>query len=276
MEEKIIHLNASCSAEIYNGNLKNTLWEIWASGFEDSREYFDMFWRGKVLPGKAEIFCLEGYGKNTCSKIKGAAYLLKAENAYYGYAFSILPEYRGHGLYKIFAQSLCSFAQKDNKGIIFLPANKKLSDYYEKTGAKKNFIRRIYIISSDAYEDIILHGKIRYLTESDGALCRSLYENYAPRNHLKWDSYDIMYAIRENEKCGGSGILFNFQNSMHFAFVKKSQDSCFAVTDTSLPFKIFTDIAGSGKYKKIKTLKSSLLTYNIPYLKNAAADFLLD
>ena len=85
-----------------NPAFREALRKIWLSGFDDAPGYFDFFYEKRVRTGQAEIFCaLSG------AQAVGAAYFLPAEirrpgvppqKAYYGYAFAILPEYRGTGI----------------------------------------------------------------------------------------------------------------------------------------------------------------------------------
>ena len=139
-----------------NPAFREALRKIWLSGFDDAPGYFDFFYEKRVRTGQAEIFCaLSG------AQAVGAAYFLPAEirrpgvtpqKAYYGYAFAILPEYRGKGYGKAILKKLAEIAVERKCGRLewsCLDWNKPSIDFYLSLDAEPMSDWTVYRLTGD-------------------------------------------------------------------------------------------------------------------------------
>lgn len=113
-----------------NPAFREALRKIWLSGFDDAPGYFNFFYEKRVRTGQAEIFCALVRRAGSGSRVFSARRnppprQCRRQKAYYGYAFAILPEYRGTGIYQKLAHAFFRFADAEKARNPFLPGERK-------------------------------------------------------------------------------------------------------------------------------------------------------
>lgn len=261
-----------------DAEMKNALQEIWISGFGDTPEYFNFFYKNKIENRQAEIFY--AVSDNT---IVGAAYLLEAgislsadeapQKAYYGYAFAILPEYRGKGIYSEIAKEFYRFAKKRDAGIIIFPENGKLLQYYVVNGAVRNFVTQKAIFEKKDFTAMIrgIDAKHRDILPEDAALYEEIRDKaFEENSYLKWDAKAIRYALEENAFSGGfCKILKTPGGARHLIFGRNTSDGKICIDETTL---LRSFLLRSGA----QIVEMPLVTYHIAPAPHGYAGLLLD
>ena len=257
-----------------NPAFREALRKIWLSGFDDAPGYFDFFYEKRVRTGQAEIFCaLSG------AQAVGAAYFLPAEirrpgvppqKAYYGYAFAILPEYRGTGIYQKLAHAFFRFADAEKAGILFCPENEKLLRYYTANGTVQNYIAQQAVFSEAAFARMTAAGALRELLPEESELYKEIRDTaFQENDFLCWDTDAVKYALEENRYCGGFCKIWNIAGKNYLLFGKKEKDGSVRISETTLP-PCFLIRNGARLSEK------PLVTYGILPAPRGRAGLLLD
>lgn len=253
---------------------REALCKIWLSGFADSPDYFNFFYERKIHTKQAEIFYA------ICdSKIVGAAYLLPAaihhtgaavQKAYYGYAFAILPEYRGKGIYPDLAKTFYQFADQQKAGIIICPDNEKLLRYYTGNGAIQNYFTRKVRFHEAAFAEMISNGIVRDVSVEESALYEQIRNHtFAQDDFLLWDSTAVKYALEENQYNGGFCKILEISGKHYLILGSKKEDGSILIGETTLPASFLIQ---SGA----KLSEKPLVTYGIQPSPRGLAGLLLD
>lgn len=253
---------------------REALRKIWLSGFDDAPEYFDFFYKNKIQMQQAEIF----YAVEADIPV-GAAYLLNAkigyragpeQKAYYGYAFAILPEYRGKGIYPQLAGAFCRFAGAQGAGIILCPDNEKLLRYYIANGAVRNFITQQTEFGKADFERMIAAGAVRDLLPDEAAHYEQI-RNAAFREYdfLIWDRNAVKYALAENRADDGFCKILEMGGKEYLLLGHNEGDDAVRISETTLP-------AGFLIRSGAKIREKPLVTYGIRPSPYGRAGLILD
>ena len=271
----IIHHYTGANAD---DRVHASLCKIWLSGFDDTPEYFDLFYNSNVHAGQAEVFY--AFDERS-SDILGAAYLLgpcllpyAGENhfAYYGYAFSVLPDYRGTGVYAALSDAFRVWARAQGAGVFLYPANNKLLEYYTKNGAAKNLITRRVKLDHTAFGALLACGGARSIGADEAETYAAIRNaHFTGCTHLLWCERAIRYAIQENLFCGGFCKMLTVSGAKHVIFGREEAD-CVIIKETTLPDAILVKFG--AKPEDFET--ASLASYDMPQLQGFKAGLLLD
>lgn len=250
------------------------LCKIWRSGFDDSQEYFDFFFERKIKTKQGEVF----YALNGPT-IVGAAYLLHAgirragaalEKAYYGYAFAILPEYRGKGIYAALAEEFCRFAAAQDAGILLCPENEKLLRYYTANGAVRNFMTEKAIFRKTDFMRLLAAGSVRELSPEEALLYEEIRNDaWKENDFLCWDGNAVKYALEENGSSGGFCKILEISGTRYLLFGRETEGKTVTLSETTLP-------PGFLLRSGAQLLEKPLVTYGIRPTPYGRAALLLD
>lgn len=271
----IIH---HCTGAHPDDKVRASLCKIWLSGFDDTPEYFDFFYNSNVHSGQAEVF----YSFDERSKnIIGAAYLLgpcllpynkKNHFAYYGYAFAVLPEHRGTGVYAALSDAFRAWARAQGAGVFLYPANEKLLDYYTKNGAAKNLITRRIKLDPASFGALLAYGGACDIHADEAETYAAIRNaHFTGGAHLLWCERAIRYAIEENLFCGGFCKMLTVSGAKHVIFGRK-ECGCVIIKETTLSDDILVKFG--AKSEDFETF--SLASYDMPVLQDFEAGLLLD
>lgn len=257
-----------------NPAFREALRKIWLSGFDDAPGYFVFFTRrgcGQDKPKfsapcparrqwEPRIFCPQ----------KSAAPACRRQKAYYGYAFAILPEYRGTGIYQKLAHAFFRFADAEKAGILFCPENEKLLRYYTANGTVQNYIAQQAVFSEAAFARMTAAGALRELLPEESELYKEIRDTaFQENDFLCWDTDAVKYALEENRYCGGFCKIWNIAGKNYLLFGKKEKDGSVRISETTLP-PCFLIRNGARLSEK------PLVTYGILPAPRGRAGLLLD
>ena len=257
-----------------DSGFREALCKIWLSSFADSPDYFNFFYERKIRTKQAEIFYA------ICDdKIVGAVYLLPAtihhastamQKAYYGYAFAILPEYRGKGIYPDFAKTFYQFADQQKAGIIICPDNEKLLRYYTRNGAIQNYFTQKVLFREAAFAEMISDSIVRNISAEESALYEQIRNHtFAHDDFLLWDSTAVKYALEENQYNGGFCKILEITGKQYLILGSKKGDGSILIGETTLPTSFL--IRNGAKLSE-----KPLVTYGIQPSPRGLAGLLLD
>lgn len=178
-------------------SLKN-LWEI---SFGDSREYIDEFFSAMFKPQNT-VAIFDG------DRAVSALYLIESNvlkdsvsySAYYIYAVSTHPLYRGRGLMARLLETADELAQERNISYLFLaPAQESLFGMYGKFGFKTGFFYDEQRI--DKSDNLYKYNGINNLTFDMYGKC---HREYSPNESAYFDKSGFEFFLNgkdENIKC---------------------------------------------------------------------------
>ena len=271
-----IQTSRASTEQLQNFQFEEALGKIWLSGFDDPPEYFRFFYQNNVLTRRAEVF----YASSE-EKIIGAAYLLHAgvrfpegnmqKQAYYGYAFAILPEYRGNGIYGKIAAVFSQFAKAQQAGILICPENEKLLQYYIANGAVRNYRTQKAVLEEAAFQQMMRAANdcVDILPENARLYWELRNAAFQKQEYLYWNQDAVRYALQENANCGGFCKMLQFGGTRHLLFGRKTSDGKIELQETTLSAGF---LRANGAYCSEKPL----VTYHIPPAPTGYAGLLLD
>ena len=272
-----IQIGRAGTAQLQNYEFMEALGKIWRSGFDDPPEYFQFFYQNNVPAQRAEVFYA-----SSGEKIIGAAYLLEAgirlpqnnapKRAYYGYAFAILPEYRGNGIYGKLAAAFCRFAKARQAGILICPENERLLQYYIANGAVQNYCTQKAVLEETAFHQMLQRAAkdcVDILPEHAQAYWELRNAAFQKQEYLYWEQDAVRYALQENAYCGGFCKMLRIGGTRHLLFGRKTPDGKIEIQETTLPVSFLRANGASCSEKP-------LVTYDIPPAPSGYAGLLLD
>ena len=179
-----------------NDNVIGELADLWRQGFEDTPEYIDMFLT--EFAKNSLVFISGEVGHITC-----AAYLIPCEitgaskPAYYGYAATVLPSERRHGVFKQVLKEMFDYLNETGSALIQVPAP-GLEEYYYKAGFTDFSKRKVLSFNGQncASND---NADISVITADEYYNMRNSFFN--AEGFVKWSRQYVDYALKESLFC---------------------------------------------------------------------------
>jgi len=197
---------------------------LWKSSFFDSDAYLDLFFKKRFDPLYTALYCFE-------KEIVGMVHLLPCEvkghgKAFYWYAVSVDPKYRGKGIFtKMSASVLKSLQEKGYISVCKPVAG--LENAYRKIGFDYAFSAKDHKIVRQANN----YGNIAMISE---AFVKDFQNVNFPKGSLLWKENDIEYAIAENAFCGGKSLKISVEGREACALAVLADDHNWYLDSTNL------------------------------------------
>ena len=196
---------------------------LWKDCFRDNDRYLNFYFNHRFMPDNVRLLCMEG-------NIIGMIHLLPCKlkdcgNAMYWYAVGIHSEHRGKGYFRYFCETV--LGELKNKGLFSVcrPSD-GLAPLYQKMGFSSAFWGERYLFCFDMKrsEEQVL------ITDANTDDFFVLFEE---RGSVLWDRDAIVYAIKENEFCGGRTIKITYKNKKYVGLIERNYDG-YLIDSTNL------------------------------------------
>ncbi len=123
--------------------------KIWLSSFSDTPSYVDRFIKVRLPDALPCVAMSNGIPV-------GAAYLLPCKTgercAYYLYALSVLPDFRGLGVGRRILSHVFSFIENENSLCFLSPASPSLVEYYQEAGMHPSHLAKYVSYAPTPYD----------------------------------------------------------------------------------------------------------------------------
>lgn len=205
--------------------------DIWQKCFGDEREYIDFYMQERMTDHNMLVVHEDGKIVSMASFLP-VRYLCGAEyvDARYVYAVATLPEYRGRGL----AARILKFAQEYyGQPLLLAPAEKTLTDYYEKLGFVTAFAdtraeQEVTLTALSAEEPY----ETKTLTASEYVKLRD--EKLQRNGYVQWDEEAVGYAIRLCERADGGAVLLTATDGTQDLLLYEKDGDLLVIGETTL------------------------------------------
>ncbi len=221
-----------------NENVIGELADLWRQGFEDPPEYIDMFLA--EFARNSLVFISGEVGHITC-----AAYLIPCEitgvgkPAYYGYAATVLPSERGHGVFKQVLKEIFDYLRQTDSALIQVPAP-GLEDYYRKIGFTDFSKRKVLhyskpncVCSSDA--------SILSITADEYFNMRNSFYNDV--GSVRWSRQYVNYALKESKFCNNICCKLT-DGSGEYLINAERRDDSIIINECTIPAQCLGQYSG--------------------------------
>lgn len=204
--------------------------EIWNRCFGDTREYIALYQENRFENENMYVIYQDGRPVSMASLLPVQVTINgRKENARYVYAVATLPEYREQGYA---SQLIKHAAERCAEPLLLQPADRDLQRYYERQGFADAFGESpcwiyagrcvgkadIHVPSSEdgglrAAEEAVREEKPDILgswlvSDVDAKVYKAVRDRFFDREgYVEWDEKAIVYAIKENQFCGGRTLL---------------------------------------------------------------------
>lgn len=204
--------------------------EIWNRCFGDTREYIALYQENRFENENMYVIYQDGRPVSMASLLPVQVTINgRKENARYVYAVATLPEYREQGYA---SQLIKHAAERCAEPLLLQPADRDLQRYYERQGFADAFGESpcwiyagrcvgkadIHVPSSEdgglrAAEETVREEKPDILgswlvSDVDAKVYKAVRDQFFDREgYVEWDEKAIVYAIKENQFCGGRTLL---------------------------------------------------------------------
>ena len=221
VESRVVFANASDREYIA---------EIWNRCFGDTREYIALYQENRFENENMYVIYQDGRPVSMASLLPVQVTVNgRKENARYVYAVATLPEYRKQGYA---SQIIKHAAERCAEPLLLQPADRDLQRYYERQGFADAFGESpcwIYagrcVGKADIHVSSSADGELRAAGETvrdeepdilgswlvsdvDAKVYKAVRDQFFDREgYLEWDEKAIVYAIKENQFCGGRTLL---------------------------------------------------------------------
>lgn len=221
VESRVVFANASDREYIA---------EIWNRCFGDTREYIALYQENRFENENMYVIYQDGRPVSMASLLPVQVTVNgRKENARYVYAVATLPEYRKQGYA---SQIIKHAAERCAEPLLLQPADRDLQRYYERQGFADAFGESpcwIYagrcVGKADIHVSSSADGELRAAEETvrdeepdilgswlvsdvDAKVYKAVRDQFFDREgYVEWDEKAIVYAIKENQFCGGRTLL---------------------------------------------------------------------
>ena len=177
---------------------------IWSRVFGDPEEYIEGYFEDMYEDGQA-VAALSG------GSLVGSAYALPLgelvwpggrERCAVGYAFAVLPEYRGLGIGRALTDRVIEKLRDEGFGAVCIyPAERSLFDYYRPSGYGEFFYKEEYRVKAEEVVPVSDDGRIWETDSEEYAAARESF--LAGRCHISFDRKRLEYQRRLCMMSGG-------------------------------------------------------------------------
>ncbi|MBQ3403916.1 MAG: GNAT family N-acetyltransferase [Oscillospiraceae bacterium] len=178
--------------------------DIWRRVFGDPDEYIEAYFEDLYEEGQA-VAAVSG------GEIAGCAYALplgelvradSCEKCGVGYAFAVLPEYRGLGMGRALTDRVIEEFKKRGFGAICIyPAERSLFDFYRPSGFREFFYKLEYSVKAGELAHMCPQGRA---AQADSGKYGAVRERLlSGRCHIRYEPSRIRHQSRLCEMSGG-------------------------------------------------------------------------
>ncbi|MCR5637054.1 MAG: GNAT family N-acetyltransferase [Clostridiales bacterium] len=221
-----------------NENVIGELADLWRQGFDDPPEYIDMFLQ--EFARNSLVFISGEVGHITC-----AAYLIPCEitglekPAYYGYAATVLPSERRHGVFKQVLKEIFDYLRQTDSVLIQVPAP-GLEDYYRKIGFTDFSKRKVlYFCKPDGVCNS--DASILSITADEYFNMRNSF--FSTNGFVKWSRKYVNYAINESEFCNNICCKLKY-GSGEYLINAERRDNSLIINECTIPAQSLEQYSG--------------------------------